>query len=111
MHSLIRVWFLNPFRLPSSQCEAYSQATPHIHERHVFDATNRYGEIEPKQETALEELGYELPDPEKKRSKTNNRKVVFDSACRTMFLDICKRHGLELDEEPSYDGRKYLETR
>ena len=26
-----------------------------------------------------------------------------------MFLDICKRHGLELDEEPSYDGRKYLE--
>ena len=87
------------------------EATPHIHERHVFDATNRYGEIEPKQETALEELGFELPDPEKKRSKTNNRKVVFDSACRTMFLDICKRHGLELDEEPSYDGRKYLETR
>ena len=25
MHSLIRVWFLNPFQLPSSQCEAYSQ--------------------------------------------------------------------------------------
>ena len=25
MRSLIRVWFLNPFRLPSSQCEAYSQ--------------------------------------------------------------------------------------
>ena len=25
MHSLIRVWFLNPFRLPNSQCEAYSQ--------------------------------------------------------------------------------------
>lgn len=74
-----------------------------------FDATNRYGEIEPKQETALEELGFELPNPEKKRSKTNNRKVVFDSACRTMFLDICKRHGLELDEEPSYGGRKYLE--
>ena len=36
------------------------EATPHIHERHVFDATNRYGEIEPKQETALEELGFEL---------------------------------------------------
>ena len=36
------------------------EATPHIHERHVFDATNRYGEIEPKQETALEELGLSL---------------------------------------------------
>ena len=85
------------------------EATPHIHERHVFDATNRYGEIEPKQEAALEELGFELPNPEKKRSKTNNRKVVFDSACRAMFLDICKRHGLELDEEPAYGGRQYLE--
>ena len=42
------------------------EATPHIHERHVFDATNRYGEIEPKQEAALEELGFELPNPEKK---------------------------------------------
>ena len=68
-----------------------------------------YGEIEPKQEAALEELGFELPNPEKKRSKTNNRKVVFDSACRTMFLDICKRHGLEIDEEPSYGGRQHLE--
>lgn len=67
------------------------EATPHIHERHVFDATNRYGEIEPKQEAALEELGFELPNPEKKRSKTNNRKVVFDSACRTMFLDMEKK--------------------
>ena len=85
------------------------EATPHIHERHVFDATNRYGEIEPKQEAALEELGFELPHPEKARSKSNNRKIVFDSACRAMFLDICKRHGLELDEEPSYGGRQYLE--
>ena len=68
------------------------EATPHIHERHVFDATNRYGEIEPKQEAALEELGFELPNPEKKRSKTNNRKVVFDSACRTMFLAVSYTH-------------------
>ena len=66
------------------------EATPHIHERHVFDATNRYGEIEPKQEAALEELGFELPNPEKKRSKTNNRKVVFDSACRTIVKEKWK---------------------
>lgn len=85
------------------------EATPHIHERHVFDATNRYGEIEPKQEEALKQLGFELPQPEKARSRTNNRKMVFDSACQVMFLDICKRHGLELDEEASYGGRQYLE--
>lgn len=85
------------------------EATPHIHERHVFDATNDYGEIEPKQEAALKELGFELPQPDKPRSKSNNRKIVFDSACRAMYLDICKRHGLELDKEPSYGGRQYLE--
>ena len=28
------------------------EATPHIHE-HVFDATNRYGEIEPKQGNSI----------------------------------------------------------
>lgn len=49
------------------------EATPHIHERHVFDATNRYGEIEPKQEEALKELGFELPQPDKPRSRNNNR--------------------------------------
>ena len=29
------------------------EATPHIHERHVFDATNQYGEIEPVSYTHL----------------------------------------------------------
>lgn len=46
------------------------EATPHIHERHVFDATNRYGEIEPKQltlriedvETLLDEVSSEAYD-------------------------------------------------
>ena len=85
------------------------EATPHIHERHVFEATNQYGEIEPKQEAALAELGFELPNPDKDQSRNNNRKMTFDAACRTMYLDICKRHGLELDEEPAYGGRQYLE--
>ena len=34
---------------------------------------------------------------------------MFDFICRTMLFDICKEHGLNLDEEPSYGGRKYLE--
>ena len=35
--------------------------------------------------------------------------MTFDAACRTMYLDICKRHGLELDEKPAYGGRAYWE--
>ena len=85
------------------------EATPHIHERHVFDVVNQYGEIQPAQDKALEALGVTLPYPDKPKSKTNNRKVMFDSICRTMLFDICKEHGLDLDEEPSYGGRKYLE--
>ena len=30
------------------------ESTPHIHERHVFDCENQYGEIAPQQEKALE---------------------------------------------------------
>lgn len=87
------------------------EATPHIHERHVFDYVNRYGEIEPKQEKALEALGFELPDPGKKLGRNNNRKMVFDAACRTIMFDICKRHGVDIEEEPDPGnrGRSYLE--
>ncbi len=85
------------------------EATPHIHERHVFECENQYGELCPQQEKALEELGFDLPDPDKKPGRYNNRKITFDSACRALLFDICKEHGLTLDEEPEYGGRKYLE--
>lgn len=85
------------------------EATPHIHERHVFNCENRYGEIAPQQEKALEALGFDLPNPDQKPGKLNNRKMTFDAACRAMLFDICEKHGLHLDHEPEYSGRKYLE--
>ena len=85
------------------------ESTPHIHERHVFDCENKYGEIAPQQEKALEALGFDLPDPDKPLSRRNNRKITFDAACRKMLFEIAKRHGLELEEEAEYGNRKYLE--
>ena len=85
------------------------ESTPHIHERHVFDCENKYGEVAPQQEKALEALGFELPDPGKPISRRNNRKITFDSACRKMLFEIAKRHGLELEEEAEYGNRQYLE--
>ena len=85
------------------------ESTPHIHERHVFDCENKYGEVAPQQEKALEALGFELPDPNKPLSRRNNRKIAFDAACRKMLFEIAKRHGLELEEEAEYGNRKYLE--
>ena len=85
------------------------EGTPHIHERHVFDCENKYGEIAPQQEKALEALGFDLPDPDKPLSRRNNRKISFDAVCRKMLFEIAKRHGLELEEEAEYGNRKYLE--
>ena len=85
------------------------ESTPHIHERHVFDCENKYGEVAPQQEKALEALGFELPAPDKPLSRRNNRKITFDAACRKMLFEIAKRHGLELEEEAEYGNRKYLE--
>ena len=85
------------------------ESTPHIHERHVFDCENKYGELAPQQEKALEALGFDLPDPNKSLSRRNNRKITFDAACRKMLFEIAKRHGLDLEEEAEYGNRKYLE--
>ena len=85
------------------------ESTPHIHERHVFDCENKYGELAPQQEKALEALGFDLPDPNKSLSRRNNRKISFDAACRKMLFEIAKRHGLDLEEEAEYGNRKYLE--
>ena len=85
------------------------ESTPHIHERHVFDCENKYGEIAPQQEKALEALGFDLPNLDKPLSRRNNRKITFDAACRKMLFEIAKRHGLDLEEEAEYGNRKYLE--
>lgn len=85
------------------------EATPHVHARQVYDALNKYGELCPQQEKALEELGFELPDPTKKRSRFNNRKMCFDAECRKLFLDIGQKNGVELEYEPEYGGASYLE--
>lgn len=85
------------------------EATPHIHERHVFDCKNQYGEICPQQEKALEAMGIPLPEPNKKPGRNNNRKMSFDSICRELFLDICEKYKLEIERDPIYGGRKYQE--
>jgi len=85
------------------------EKTPHIHERHVFDAPNNYGEIAPQQDKALELLGFELPEPGKAKSRSNNRKRVFDAQVRNMFLDICEEYGISVEREASYGGRAYME--
>ena len=85
------------------------ETTPHIHERHVFDYTNSYGELQPVQEKALEALGFERPDLGKPPGRNNNRKMSFDAACREKFIEIVRNRDHLVESEPVYGGRAYME--
>ena len=85
------------------------ETTPHIQERHVFDFTNQYGEVQPMQEKALEALGIERPDPDQPKGRHNCRKMTFDKICREKFIEIIQQMDIEVETEPIYGGRKYLE--
>lgn len=84
------------------------EETPHIHERHVFFADDGYGMDFPKQEKACEALGFEIPNPEKKQSKNNNRKMSFDAEIRKLYIDIAEKHGVTIERIP-LEGKTHLE--
>ncbi len=85
------------------------EKTPHIQERHCFDAINDYGELALMQDKALEQLGFELPFPDQKRSRHNNRKMVFDAEVRELFANIAQSKGLKLELEPVGGSVKHKE--
>lgn len=78
----------------------FDEATPHFHERKVWQYRNSDGVLCIGQEKALEQAGVPLPDPSKKKGRYNNRKMTFDKMAREMFLESCKEVGLEVIEKP-----------
>lgn len=81
------------------------QGAPHIHERRAWVYTDRDGNFAISQNKSLEQMGVELPNPDKPRSRFNNRKQVFSRMCREHLLQICKEHGLEIEEIPQEKSR------
>lgn len=76
------------------------EAVTQAHVRRVWhskksDCTNIIG-----QEKALEKAGIQLPKPNEKKSRYNNRKMEFDKMTRGMWLDACKQHGLDIETVP-----------
>lgn len=76
------------------------QGAPHIHERRAWVYTDKDGNLAISQNKALEQMGVELPNPNKPRSRFNNRKMSFSRMCREHLLQICREHGLEIEEIP-----------
>lgn len=84
------------------------QGAPHIHERRAWVYTDKNGNFAISQNRSLEQMGVELPNPNKPRSRFNNRKMTFSRMCREHLLQICREHGLEIEEIPqekSLSGR------
>lgn len=82
----------------------FDESTPHAHIRRVWEYDGRDGRAI-GQDKALEAAGVPLPDPDKPKGRHNNRKMTFDREMRDMWLDICERHGLNIDREPVPDMR------
>ena len=79
------------------------EATPHIHGTRAWRGIDKHGNVVPNREKALEQAGIELPQPNKKVSRYNNRNVTFTAMCRDKWLDICEEHGLNIIREPIKD--------
>lgn len=84
------------------------QGAPHIHERRAWVYTDKDGNFAISQNKSLEQMGVELPNPDRPRGRFNNRKQTFSRMCREHLLQICKEHGLEIEaipQEKSLSGR------
>lgn len=84
------------------------QGAPHIHERRAWVYTDKDGNTAISQNKSLEQMGVELPNPDRPRGRFNNRKQTFSRMCREHLLQICREHGLEIEEIPQEKSRNGL---
>lgn len=84
------------------------QGAPHIHERRAWVYADKDGNLAISQNKSLEQMGVELPNPDKPRGRFNNRKQTFSRMCREHLLQICREHGLEIEEIPQEKSRSGL---
>lgn len=84
------------------------QGAPHIHERRAWVYTDKGGNLAISQNKSLEQMGVKLPNPDKPRGRFNNRKQVFSRMCREHLLQVCRKHGLEIEEIPQEKSRSGL---
>lgn len=92
----------NPFQILDFSFH-FDEKVPQVHLRRVWQYKNADGVTCIGQDKALEQAGVPLPNPNKKRSRHNNRKMTFDKIAREMYLEACREHGLEIEEVPLVD--------
>lgn len=83
------------------------EAVPHYHVRKVWTYDGKDG-LDISQNKALEQMGFERPDPDKEPGKWNNAKITFSEWERNLKLELCKKYGLCIENEPKYPGKRSL---
>ena len=84
------------------------EGAPHMHERKVWIGHDKTGNAVVGQTKALLEMGISAPNPEKKYNRYNNPKITYTRMIRENLLDICREHGLEVEEHPKEASRNGL---
>lgn len=93
-------------------CAIHADETSlHAHVRRVFYVKDEQGNLELAQNKALKKMGYELPHPEAKRSKYNNRLQAFTDEMRDFWQDVIETvdKDIKIDREPNTASQKHLE--
>ena len=83
------------------------EAVLHIHVRKVWTYGGKDG-LDISQNKALEAMGFQRPDPNKKPGKWNNAKIPFSEWERDMKISLCQKHGLSIEEIPKTPGKTSL---
>lgn len=84
------------------------EAVPHAHLRRVYVAKDKDGNLMPNESKALQELGKERPNKDKKEDRYNNRKVTFSAEDRQLFIECCEITTQHEIEHKAEKGKKRL---
>lgn len=84
------------------------EGAPHMHVRQAWIGHDKNGRLCIGQAKALREMGIERPDPSKPESRRNNAKMVYTRECRDHLIDLCRQHGLDIEEEPKEASKSGL---
>lgn len=87
---------------------------PHIQFRAAWIGHDKDGNAIVGQNKALDEMGFKLPDEQKKKSRYNNRKMIFTAICREKLQKLAREEGFEIETEPrerSQSGLSLVEYR
>lgn len=100
----------SPFQILSTAIHL-DEASPHAHQRRVWQYQDKDGTWKIGQNKALEAAGVPLPDPSQPPGPKNNRKMTFDAMTREKWIEICEAHGFQIEREPDPSHGDHIPTK